>query len=152
MAQCEPSKRVSSVTRYSRCLEKNEIQIVSEFDEIRRGSWISQDDSNGEVCFIIRDLEKKKFQPKLPFYPFSEKLNFLGFYIIYHKTIQITKLNKVENYYIGTKWGETKKRRSKNQKKKGAEVRNFVGVPLQNCYVFYLPFGLPFGFAALSSN
>ena len=31
---------------------------VSEFDEIQRGSKISRDDSNGEVRFVIRDLEK----------------------------------------------------------------------------------------------
>ena len=32
---------------------------VSEFDEIQRGSYISRDDSNGEIRFIIRDLENK---------------------------------------------------------------------------------------------
>ena len=31
---------------------------VSEFDEIRHGSQILRDDSSGEVCFVIRDLEK----------------------------------------------------------------------------------------------
>ena len=71
-----------SVTRDSRCLEKREMPTVLEFDEIEHGSSISQDDSNGEVRFIIRDLEKISIFPlKLPFYHFSEKLNFLGFYI-----------------------------------------------------------------------
>ena len=32
---------------------------VSEFDEILRASYISRDDSNGEIRFIIRDLENK---------------------------------------------------------------------------------------------
>ena len=32
---------------------------VSEFDEILRASYISRDDSNGEIRFVIRDLENK---------------------------------------------------------------------------------------------
>ena len=32
---------------------------VSEFDEIQRASYISRDDSNSEIRFIIRDLENK---------------------------------------------------------------------------------------------
>ena len=80
MAQCEPLKQVPSVTRYSRCLEKREIPIVLEFDEIQQGSKISQHDSNGEVRFIIRDKKNPDFQTELPSYPFSKKLNFLGFY------------------------------------------------------------------------
>ena len=35
-----------------------QIPTVSEFDEIRHGSYISRDDSNDEIRFIIRDLEK----------------------------------------------------------------------------------------------
>ena len=31
--------------------------IVSEFDEILRANYISQDDSNGAIRFVIRDLE-----------------------------------------------------------------------------------------------
>ena len=46
-------------------------------------------------------------------------------------SIQITKLNKAEHYYIGIKWGETK-RRSKGQKGRVYEflqpLRNFAGV------------------------
>ena len=34
------------------------ILTVSEFDEIQRDSKILRDDSNGEVRFVIRDLEK----------------------------------------------------------------------------------------------
>ena len=40
------------------CLKIREIPTVSKFDEIRRGSWISRDNSNGEVRFVIRDLAK----------------------------------------------------------------------------------------------
>ena len=36
--------------------------------------------------------------------------------------IQITKLNKAEYYYIGTKWGETKK---EVKKSKGMAVKQF---------------------------
>ena len=46
---------VSSNTRY---LEKREIPIISEFNEIRLGNLNSRDEFNGEVRFIIRDLEK----------------------------------------------------------------------------------------------
>ena len=34
-----------------------QIPTVSEFNEIRHASYISRDDSNGEICFIIRDPE-----------------------------------------------------------------------------------------------
>ena len=37
------------------------ILIISEFNEIRLGTKISQDDSNGEVRFLIRDLEIFRF-------------------------------------------------------------------------------------------
>ena len=36
---------------------------VSELDEIFLSNWISRDESNGEVCFVIRDQEK--FQASL---------------------------------------------------------------------------------------
>ena len=32
---------------------------VSEYYEILRANWIFRDDSNGEICFVIRDLENK---------------------------------------------------------------------------------------------
>ena len=48
-AKCQVSPDIS-------CLEKHEIPTVSKSDEIRLGSYISQDDSNGKVCFIIQDL------------------------------------------------------------------------------------------------
>ena len=31
--------------------------FVSEFDETFLGHWISRDEFNGTVCFVIRDLE-----------------------------------------------------------------------------------------------
>ena len=34
-----------------------QILTVSEFDKIQRGSYILLDDSNGEIRFVIRDLE-----------------------------------------------------------------------------------------------
>ena len=49
---------MSSVLYYSRCFEKHEISTISELNEIQRGSQISREDSNDEVCFFIRDLEK----------------------------------------------------------------------------------------------
>ena len=39
-------------------LEKREIPTTSESDEIRHSYQISRDDFNGEVRFVIRDLEK----------------------------------------------------------------------------------------------
>ena len=49
--------KAQSVPHYSWCLKKCEIPTVLEFDEIRYGSEISRDDSNGEVHFVIQDLE-----------------------------------------------------------------------------------------------
>ena len=71
----------------TRCLKKHEISTVSEFDEIQIGCQISQDDSNGEIHFFIRDLEKSQlflldYSDKLPFCLFSEKFKckfFTGF-------------------------------------------------------------------------
>ena len=60
----------------SRCLEKCEIPTVSEFDEIRSGSLISREDSNGEVRFIIRDLEKFRILTEITVLPFFQKLEF----------------------------------------------------------------------------
>ena len=61
---------------------------VSEFDEIRRASYISRDDSNGAIRFIIRDLENKfrifnrnyNFVTEITILPFFQKLEFLGSY------------------------------------------------------------------------
>ena len=58
------------------CLEKREISTVSEFDEIRRGCYISQDDSNGKVHFIIRNLEKFRIFTEITILPFFIKLEF----------------------------------------------------------------------------
>ena len=87
------------------CLEKHKIPTVSEFNEIRRGSYISRDDSNGEVLFIIRDLEKFWILTKITILPFSENLNFLGSYknmndlcvtTIVHKLKQKEKKKKLQ--------------------------------------------------------
>ena len=61
---------------------------ISEFNEILRASYISRDDSNGEIRFIIRDLENKfrifnlnyNFLTKITILPFFQKLEFLGSY------------------------------------------------------------------------
>ena len=61
---------------------------VSEFDEILRGNYISRDDSNGVIRFIIRDLENKfwifnrnyNFVIEITILPFFQKLEFLGSY------------------------------------------------------------------------
>ena len=61
---------------------------ASEFDEIRHASYISRDDSNGAIHFIIQDLENKfrifdrnyNFVTKITILPFFQKLEFLGSY------------------------------------------------------------------------
>ena len=58
------------------CFEKHEIPAVSKFDEIRRGSYITRDDSNGEVRFVIRDLEKFQILTEITILPFFRKLGF----------------------------------------------------------------------------
>ena len=60
----------------TRCIEKREISIVLEFDEIRRGSYISRDDSNGEIRFVIRDLEKFWVFTEITVLPSFRKLEF----------------------------------------------------------------------------
>ena len=52
------------------------IPAVSEFDEIRRGSKILQDDSNSEVRFVIQDLEKFRILTEITILPFFRKLEF----------------------------------------------------------------------------
>ena len=59
---------------------------VSEFDEILRTSYISRDDSNGAIHFVIRDLENKfrifnrnnNFVIEITILPFFQKLKFFG--------------------------------------------------------------------------
>ena len=63
---------------------------VSEFDKILRASYISRDDSYGEIRFVIRDLENKfrifnrnyNFVIEITILPFFQKLEFLGSYNI----------------------------------------------------------------------
>ena len=62
---------------------------ISEFYEILRASLILRDDSNGAICFVIRDLENKfqifnrnnNFVIEITICPFVQKLKFLGSYI-----------------------------------------------------------------------
>ena len=61
------------MTPDARCLEKREIPTVSEFDEIQRGSLISRENSNGEVRFVIRDLEKFQNFTEITVLPFFRK-------------------------------------------------------------------------------
>ena len=57
-------------------LEKREIPTTSKSNKIRRGSKISRDNFNGEVRFIIRDLEKFRIFTKITILPFLRKLEF----------------------------------------------------------------------------
>ena len=61
---------------------------ISEFNEILRASYVSRDDSNGAIRFVIRDLENKfrifnrnyNFVTEITILPFFQKLEFLGSY------------------------------------------------------------------------
>ena len=76
------------VLRYpNRVASKNMLTpTVSEFDEILRASYISRDDSNGEIRFVIRDPENKlwifnrnyNFVTEITILPFFQKFKFLG--------------------------------------------------------------------------
>ena len=76
--KCDASKNVSTLT-------------ISEFYEILCASYISRDDSNGVIHFVIRDLENKfrifnrnnNFVIKITILPFFQKLEFLGSYSTY---------------------------------------------------------------------
>ena len=78
------------VLRYPKCdaLKNVSTPTVSEFDEILRASYISLDDSNGAIRFVIRDLENKlrifnrnyNFIIEITILPFLQKLEFLGSY------------------------------------------------------------------------
>ena len=71
------SKNVQ-VSRSGLVSSKNvQISTVSKFDEIQRGSYISRDDSNGEICFVIRDLQKFWIFTEITILPFLRKLDFL---------------------------------------------------------------------------
>ena len=69
-------------------LKNVKISTISKFDEIRFGNYISREESNGEVCFVIRDLEifqvfNMYYNSNLPFCHFSPKFHFfLEFYIL----------------------------------------------------------------------
>ena len=60
------------------CLEKRAIPTISEFDEIRRGSYISRDNFNDEVRFVIRDLENFRFSTEITVLPFFRKIEFFS--------------------------------------------------------------------------
>ena len=67
------------VSRTTRVASKNvHILTILEFDEIQRGIYISRDDSNDEVCFIIRDLEKLSILIEITILPIYIKFSFLG--------------------------------------------------------------------------
>ena len=69
--------KMRQVSRPTLVFSKNvQISTVSEFDEIQRGSWISRDDSNGEVHFFIRDLEKVWIFTEITILPFLRKIGF----------------------------------------------------------------------------
>ena len=65
---------------------------ISKFYEILRASYISRDDSNGAIRFVIRYLENKfqifnrnnNFIIKITILSFFQKLEFLGSYKIYY--------------------------------------------------------------------
>ena len=64
---------VASDTLY---LEKRAIPTISEFDEIRRGRYISRENFNDEVRFVIRDLENFRFSTEITVLPFFGKIEF----------------------------------------------------------------------------
>ena len=78
------------VLRHPKCDASKNVQTptVSEFYEILSASYILRDDSNGEICFVIRDLENKfwifkinyNFVTEISILPFFQKLEFLGSY------------------------------------------------------------------------
>ena len=47
---------VDSLATYHPENHKN-ISTISKFDETFMGHWISREESNGSICFVIRDLE-----------------------------------------------------------------------------------------------
>ena len=57
-------------------VSKNMKFRLSEFDKIRCGSYISRDDSNGEIHFVIQDLENFRVFTKMTILPFFRKLEF----------------------------------------------------------------------------
>ena len=75
--KCDASKNVPTPT-------------VLENYEILRADQISRDDSNGEIHFVIRDIENKlrifnrnyNFVIKITILPLFQNLKFLGSYII----------------------------------------------------------------------
>ena len=81
------------MTPNAQCFEKREIPTVSEFDKIRRGAYILRDNSNGEVRFVIRDLEKFRIFTEMTILPFFRKLEFSRV-LQYQNTVQYVHLYK----------------------------------------------------------
>ena len=98
----------------SRCLEKHENSIVSKFDEIQRGSWISRDDPNGEIRFVIRDLEKFRVLTEITILPFFRNFEFsrvLHISSIYRYLTDISVDISVVRHMCGWKIFDSKYRR-----------------------------------------
>ena len=75
----------------SNALKNVPTPTVSEYYKLLRANWIFRDDSNGEIRFVIRDLENKlriffnrnnNFFNEITILPFFHKLEFLGSYIL----------------------------------------------------------------------
>ena len=119
---CDASKNVLTLT-------------VSEFDEILRASYISQDDPNGEIRFVIRDLENKlqifnrnyNFVTKITILPFFQKLKFLGSYR--QCTVSCTIWVTVHGYCLQTLFmGIIQKKKKKRPLEIGASQSKLVCV------------------------
>ena len=78
MTHCVPLKMRQVSHPMFVSLKNMQIPNVSEFNENRRGSYISRDDSNGKVHLVTRDLEKFWIFTEIMILPFLRKLDFLG--------------------------------------------------------------------------
>ena len=80
------------VLRHPKChaLKNVQTSTVSEYYEILRANYIFRDHSNGEIHFVIRDLENKlrifnrnnNFVIEITILPFFPKLEFIVSYIL----------------------------------------------------------------------
>ena len=75
---CHVASHGHAMCHLTRCLEKREILIVSESDEVKRGDLILRDKFNGEVRFVIRDLYKFLFSTEITVLPLLRKIEFFS--------------------------------------------------------------------------
>ena len=112
-----------------------QIPTVSEFDKIQHVRWISQDDSNGEIRFVIRDLKKIQVLTEITIFPFFKKLEFSR---VLHSSRRPTLPSAPTKTY-GLISVDLREKRKKNKKIKNLSLNELFVRPL-SVQIDFIPF------------